>query len=116
MLSAILVMIVAALAWRRRDAPLLLAAVVVVLLIVLPTRSFYNHAVLLLPLTVLTMRALRLAALTIAASWSVLALPLISADADIVLARSLGFYLPLVAGLAVIGRHVPENRNVSCAS
>ncbi len=44
------------------------------------------------------------------------ALPFISADADIVLARSLGFYLPLVAGLAVIGRHIPENRNAPCAS
>ncbi len=116
MLSAVLATIVAALAWRRRDAPLLLAAVVVVLLIVLPTRSFYNHAVLLLPLTVLTMRAPRLAALTIAASWGVLALPFISADADIVLARSLGFYLPLVSGLAGIGRHIPENRNAPCAS
>ncbi len=116
MVSTILATIVAALAWKRRDAPLLLAAVVVVVLLVMPTRSFYNHAVLLLPITVLAMRAPRLAALTIVASWSMLILPMIGAHADIVLARSLGFYLPLVAGLAVIGRHVPENRSAPCAS
>lgn len=115
-LSGIVAAMIAAIAWKRHDALLLLAAVIVVVLIVLPTRSFYNHAVLLLPIAVLAMRAPRMAVLTIAASWSVLFLPLIGAGADIVFARSIGFYLPLVAGLAVIGRRVPENRNAPCAS
>lgn len=57
-----------------------------------------------------------LAALMIVASRGMLILSLIGTHADIVLARSLGFYLPLVAGLAVIGRHAPENRNAPCAS
>ncbi|MCS7288902.1 MAG: hypothetical protein NZ699_07190 [Roseiflexus sp.] len=81
-------------AWRRRDALLLLAGVVTVAMLILPTRSFYNHVALLLPIALLPPHIATLVALL---GWSVLVLPPISTD--IVLARSLAFYLPLSIGL-----------------
>ncbi|MDW8146134.1 MAG: hypothetical protein RMJ48_07505 [Roseiflexaceae bacterium] len=64
------------------------------MMLILPTRSFYNHVVLLLPIALLPPR---IAAPVALLGWSVLVLPPISPD--IVLARSLAFYLPLSIGL-----------------
>lgn len=94
-LAGVAAMICALVAWRQRDASLLLASVVTVVMLILPTRSFYNHVVLLLPIALLPPR---IAAPVALLSWSVLALPVISTD--IVFARAVALYLPLAMGLA----------------
>lgn len=93
-LAGILAMIGALIAWRERHPSLLMAGVVTVVMLLLPTRSFYNHVVLLLPIALLPPR---IAALVALLSWGVLALPVITTDIE--LARTLAFYLPLSIGL-----------------
>lgn len=98
-LAGILAMICIFVAWRQRNASLLLAGVVTAVMLLLPTRSFYNHIVLLLPIALLPPR---IAAPVALLSWGVLALPVISTD--IVFARTFALYLPLAMGLAAATR------------
>ncbi len=94
-LAGIVTMTCTVVAWRQRNARLLLAGVVTAVMLLLPTRSFYNHVVLLLPAALLP---LRIAAPVALLSWSVLALPAISTD--IAFACAFALYLPLAMGLA----------------
>lgn len=87
----------AIIAWWRRDATLVLAAALPAALLLLPTRSFYNQAVLLLPLALISARAPLAAALAAGLSWAVVALAL--AGGDPALGRALCLYLPLAAAL-----------------
>lgn len=81
------------LAWRRRDPALALSAALLALTLLLPTRSFYNHVVLLLPIALVAARAPRMAWATVLLSWAALAMPLLGADAP--LARAALICLPL---------------------
>jgi hypothetical protein len=110
--AGVMAMICTLVAWRRRNARLLLAGLVTVVMLILPTRSFYNHVVLSLPIALLP---LRIAAPVALLSWGVLALPAITTD--IGFARSLAFYLPLSIGLAAAAWQAKEQETgTSCAS
>ncbi len=111
-LAGVIVVVSAILSWRRQKSALLLAGVVTAALLLLPTRSFYNHVVLLLPIALLP---LRIAIPVVLISWGVLIVPAVSAD--IVLARSLILYLPLAIGLAAAVRQIDTHRGEEpCAS
>lgn len=111
-LAGMMVMICTFIAWRRRNVRLVLAGIVTVVLLLLPTRSFYNHVVLLLPIALLPPRVAAPVALL---SWGVLALPTISTD--IVFTRAFALYLPLSIGLAAtIWQTHKQEAGTLCAS
>ncbi|MFQ3634163.1 glycosyltransferase 87 family protein, partial [Roseiflexus sp.] len=110
--AGVIVLVSAVLAWRRQKTAPLLAGIVTVALLMLPTRSFYNHVVLLLPIALLP---LRIAIPVVLISWGVLIVPVVSAD--IVLARSLALYAPLAVGLAAAIRQTDaQPGDGQCAS
>jgi hypothetical protein len=82
-------------AWRRHDTAAVLCAALLAATLLVPTRSFYNHAVLMLPIALLATRAPRVAAVAVLLSWAALVPPLLGADA--VFARTVCLALPLAA-------------------
>jgi hypothetical protein len=84
--------LVAALAWRRRDAEVVLGAVLLIGLLALPTRSVYNQVLFLLPLVMLAGRRPRAVAAAILLSWGIFALLFLGVDA--LGALALALYAP----------------------
>lgn len=85
--------------WRAGDPYGLLAAVVAAVLLVLPTRSFYNHVLLLLPLAIIAPKHPRVALAAAGLSWAILAVALLGGDGT--LERVLALYMPLAGALFV---------------
>jgi hypothetical protein len=101
-LGVLLLIVLVALAWRlwrRTDSIGLLAAVVTIVLLVLPTRSFYNHALLLLPISLIGVYRPRPAIGVALLSWATIVVGILSGNG--MLARLLALYLPLIGLIAL---------------